>query len=171
MTARRLRERIRRGIDALEQEALKVKNSDKSSITEVVGAEGKIELCQKLKMFLDTIPLDNAERLGIEDEGYRVPLEERYREILNAAELAVGKRQEEGRKKEDVLIRLFTAYRLRSEGYPFEGIGEVMGRDHSTIIHYVRRRMPDILSYPKIYKCEMDMYNKMNEILEKHEDS
>jgi len=167
MTARRLRDKIRRGIDQLEQEALKVKNSDKSSITEVVSAEGKIELCQKLKMLLDAIPLDNAERLGIEDEGYRGPLEERYREILNAAELAVGKRQEEGRKKEDVLIRLFTAYRLRKEGYSFEAIGEVVGRDHSTIIHYVRNKMPAMLSYPNIYRDELEVYNKMNEILDK----
>ena len=165
MTARKLRDRIRRAINLLEQAATKVNNADSSSITEVIGAEGKIELCQELKMLLDTIPI-NATPDREDGVAYKSPLEERYEEILSAAQRAVGKRLDEGRKKEDVLIRLFTAYRLRNEGYPFEGIGEVMKRDHSTIVHYVRKRMPDLLSLPKIYKRELDMYNKMNEILE-----
>ena len=168
MTAKKLRDRILRGIDRLEQDARKVKDSDKSSITEVVGAEGKIEMCQKMKMLLDTIPVDDApDFLEETDEVYENPIEERHAVILRAAQRAVGKRLEEGRRKEDVLIRLFTAYRLRSEGYPYEGIGEVMKRDHSTIVHYVRKRVPDMLSLPSIYRSELDMFTKMNEILDK----
>lgn len=166
MTAKKLRDRIRRGIERLEQEARREKNSDSSSITEVVKAEGKIEACQEMSMLLDTIPVEETFYLPDVKEIYESPIEERHAAILRAAQIAVGKRLEDGRRKEDVLIRLFTAYRLRQEGFSVEGIGAVMGRDHSTVVHYVRRRLPDMLSLPNIYRREKDMFDKMNEILD-----
>ena len=99
------------------------------------------------------------------------PIKERYGVILQAAQQAVGKRLAAGRRKEDVLIRVFVAHRLRQEGYSYEAIGEVMNRDHATIVHYERTKMGGMLSLPKMYRDELKMYNKMNEILEKHEDS
>lgn len=98
-------------------------------------------------------------------------IKERYGIILQAAQQAVGKRLAAGRRKEDVLIRVFVAHRLRQEGYSYEAIGEVMNRDHATIVHYERTKMGGMLSLPKMYREELKMYNKMNEILEKHEDS
>lgn len=91
---------------------------------------------------------------------------ERYKAVLSAAQKAVGKRLADGRRNDDVLIRLFAAYRLRLEGYSFDAIGKAMGRDHSTIIHYVRKKMADMLSLPNFYRRELKMYDKMNEILE-----
>ena len=100
------------------------------------------------------------------DSEFRPPISERYGIVLWAAQLAVGKQFCSGRAEEDVLIRVFTAYRLRLEGYSLDAIGKVMHRDHSTIIHYVRKKMADMLSVPGVYRKELDMYNKMNEILE-----
>ena len=93
------------------------------------------------------------------------PIKERYGVILQAAQQAVGKRLEEGRRKEDILIRVFIAHRLRKEGYSYEAIGEMMNRDHATIIHYERTKMGGMLSLPKMYREELKMYDKMNEIL------
>lgn len=99
------------------------------------------------------------------DAEFKPPISERYEIVLYAAQLAVGKQLCAGRAEEDVLIRVFTAYRLRLEGYSLDAIGKVMHRDHSTIIHYVRKKMADMLSVPGLYRKELDMYNKMNEIL------
>ena len=112
-------------------------------------------------MLLDTIPIENP----TEPETYKSPLDERYTVVLLAAQQAVGKRLGAGRDKEDVLIRMFTAYRLREEGYSLEAIGKALGRNHSTVIHYVQKRLPDMLSIPHIYRSEAEMFNKMNEIL------
>lgn len=169
MTAKEVIERISRGITRLEQKASMVKNADSSSITEVINAEGKIELCKEMQMLLDTIPIDAAPGCRDEEE-YEDPLgspiEKRYGVILKAAQQAVGKRLGEGRDRDDVLIRMFAAYRLREEGYKFESIGEVMHRNHSTVVHYVGTRLPNMLSLPNMYRKELDMLNKMNEILD-----
>ena len=101
----------------------------------------------------------------------KIPIGERYDEVLRAAQTAVGKRLTKGRRQEDVLIRVFVSYRLRCEGYSCEEIGKAMNRDHSTVVHYARKNMGDMLSLPHMYKDELKMYNKMNEILDKHEDS
>lgn len=100
------------------------------------------------------------------DSEFRYPISERYDVVLWAAQLAVGKQLCSGRAEEDVLIRVFTAYRLRLEGYSFGAIGKVMNRDHSTIIHYVRKRMADMTSIPGVYSKELSMYERMTELLE-----
>ena len=168
MTAKALRDKIRRGINRLEQQAHKVKNADSSSITEVVGAEARIELCQELSMLIDTIAIEETPNfLDEPQEIYESPIEERFAEVLRAAQQAVGKRLGNGREKENVLIRMFVAYRLRSEGYTCEAIAKLMNRNHSAVVHYVRRRIPDMQSVPKHYKSELEMLEKMNEILDK----
>lgn len=167
MTAKELRERIRRGVERLEVEAQTVKDADSSSITEFVRAEGKIEICKALQMMLDTIPIEGCPDEDEEEPTwYKSPVEKRYYTVLRAAQQVVGIRLGEGRRKEDVLIRVFVSHRLRSEGYSFEAIGKVMHRDHSTVIHYVRSNMGDMLSLPNMYREELEKYKKMNEILD-----
>lgn len=100
------------------------------------------------------------------DSEFRPPISERYGIVLWAAQLAVGKQLCSGRAEEDVLIRVFTAYRLRKEGYSLGAIGRVMHRDHSTITHYIRNKMSDMLAVPRFYRRELEMYDKMNEILD-----
>ena len=97
---------------------------------------------------------------------FKPPIGERYDIVLWAAQQAVGKQLCAGRRNEDVLIRVFTAYQLRYEGYSFEAIGKIMNRDHSTIIHYVRKKMEDMLALPNMYRTELDMHNKMIDLLD-----
>ena len=97
---------------------------------------------------------------------FKPPIGERYDIVLYAAQLAVGKQLCSGRAEDDVLIRVFTAYRLRKEGYSLGAIGKVMHRDHSTITHYIRNKMSDMLAVPRFYRRELEMYDKMNEILD-----
>ena len=94
-------------------------------------------------------------------------IKERYGVILQAAQQAVGKRLAAGRRKEDILIRVFISHRLRQEGYSYEAIGQMMNRDHATIVHYERVKMGSMLSLPKMYREELKMYDKMNEIIDK----
>ena len=96
---------------------------------------------------------------------FKPPIGERYDVVLSAAQEAVGKKLCSGRATEDVLIRVFVAYRLRQEGYSFDTIGKVMHRDHSTVMHYVRKKMDDMLSLPDYYRNELDMYDKMCALL------
>lgn len=100
-------------------------------------------------------------------EAHETPIKQRYGVVLRAAQQAVGKRLAEGRRKEDVLIRVFISHRLRQEGYSYEAIGEMMNRDHATIVHYERTKMGGMLSLPKMYREELEMYDKMNEIIDK----
>lgn len=100
------------------------------------------------------------------DTEFKPPISERYAIILYAAQLAVGKQLCSGRAEDDVLIRVFTAYRLRKEGYSLGAIGNVMHRDHSTVTHYIRKKMADMMSVPGVYRRELEMYDKMNEILD-----
>ena len=108
-----------------------------------------------------------AEALWPKDKEMGIPIKERCGVLLRAAQQAVGKRLGNGREKENVLIRMFVAYRLRSEGYTCEAIAKLMGRNHSAVSHYVRKRIPDIQSLPSIYRSELDMFTKMNDILDK----
>lgn len=100
------------------------------------------------------------------DAEFKPPISERYDIVLYAAQIAVGKQLCAGRAEDDVLIRVFTAYRLRKEGYSLGAIGIVMHRDHSTITHYIRNKMSDMLAVPRVYRRELEMYDKMNEILD-----
>ena len=106
-----------------------------------------------------------AEALWSGAPGHKEPLKARHDVVLQAAQQAVGKRLAPGRRKEDVLIRVFVAYQLRQEGYSYEAIGEAMNRDHATVIHYVRKKMGDMLSLPSMYRDELKMYNKIKNIL------
>ena len=57
-----------------------------------------------------------------------------------------------------VLARTFIAYQLRLDGYLIEDIGLVLGRDHSTIIYYIKL-MNDYLSVP-CYKTERKIWKE-----------
>lgn len=90
--------------------------------------------------------------------------EERYNVVLQAAEEATGWRLSTSRTAENSTIRTFISYHMHNEGFSYESIGRVMHRNHSTITHLVRK-MEDMLSLPQMYKPELDMYNKMVELL------
>ena len=89
---------------------------------------------------------------------------ERFPFVLACAELAVGQPLADSRDKNNTNIRSLVAFQLHMEGYSYTDIGRMMKRDHSTVIHLVRK-MEDMLSLPQAYKQEINMYNKMHELL------
>lgn len=118
-----------------------------------------VEYVQELATILAAL------RVDFDDSERKQPIGIRARAVIQAAQEAVGKKMAKTRRAEDVLIRMFASDRLRREGYSYEEIGRVLGRDHATIIHYVGKKMSDILALPNIYRDEIKMYNKMNELL------
>lgn len=119
-----------------------------------------VRYAHELQAFLDAFYVKQALA------AYAYPVMKRYNEVLQAAQHAVGRQLSSSRERDNVLIRVFTAYQLRSEGYSFEAIGKCMGYNHTVIIHYVRKRMDAMLSLPRIYRRELEMFNKMKEILD-----
>ena len=98
--------------------------------------------------------------------GCTAPIAERYAEVLAAAERAVGVKMNPGRDAVTTTVRSFVAYRLHKEGYSYNDIGRMMGRDHSTVVHLVERK-ENALSVPGAYKSETEMFNRFEEILGK----
>lgn len=85
--------------------------------------------------------------------GYRFPF------ILSCAELAVGRALTRERCKENTIIRAFVAYRLRTEGYTYKEIGEMLNRDHSSVVH-LNAIVRNMLSVPEAYKDEVPMFQE-----------
>ena len=102
--------------------------------------------------------------LLLDENKCRPSIGERFPFVLSCAELAVGQPLADVRDKNNTNIRSFVSFQLHMEGYSYTDIGRMMRRDHSTVIHLVRK-MEDMLSLPQAYKQEINMYNKMLELL------
>ena len=99
-----------------------------------------------------------------EKYGILPPIEERYPDVLKAAEQATSWMLTDSRERENTLIRSFVAYKLREEGYLYSDIGKMLRRDHSTITH-LANRMRDMLSLPNAYKWEVQQFKRFEEML------
>lgn len=88
-----------------------------------------------------------------------VPIEERFPGVLACAEIACGQPLTDTRERGNTIIRQFVAYRLVKEGYHYSEIGRVMGRNHSTISHYIRK-VENMLSVPKAYRREIQLFER-----------
>lgn len=91
------------------------------------------------------------------------PIDERYQQVLSAAQTATGRILANTRSRSDTLIRMFVAHRLHEEGYSFSRIGRMMHRDHSTAVHLCKT-MNEMLSVSYAYKEEMEMYERFCEL-------
>ena len=89
---------------------------------------------------------------------------DRYRLAIQAAEEATGWTLTGTRTAENSTIRAFISYYLHKEGYSYGAIGRVMHRNHSTIMHLVKK-MQDMFSLPEVYKDDLAMYNAMIDML------
>lgn len=94
------------------------------------------------------------------------PLDERYPEVLKAAESAAGWRLSGTRDAWNSLLRAFIAYQLRHEGYTYSEIGRALGRDHSSVMH-MEQRIDDMISLPNAYYSEVNLFRKFEESLSK----
>lgn len=95
-------------------------------------------------------------------------IEDRYRQLLEAAESTFGRKMQQGRENEDVMMRRFISYKLREDGYTFSQISRVMGKNHSTIIHLIYQ-MEDYFALPEMYKEDIKRYLKFNSTVMQNE--
>lgn len=93
----------------------------------------------------------------------KIPASERYADLLPAAEKAVGCKMTNNRNHENILVRTFVSFILHNEGYSFSEIGRLMNRDHSSITH-MYKRMGDMLSLPRAYGPEIDMFREFERL-------
>ncbi len=76
----------------------------------------------------------------------------------------VNIRETKDRSRRVVWTRYIFCFVARREGYSQTNIGEVIGRDHSTIC-YAERRVNEAFSIPAAYAPEIELYNKYIEAL------
>lgn len=103
-------------------------------------------------------------RMEVLPNDYKPTVGERYLQVLSVAERASGVRLTESREAGNALIRSIVAYRLVKEGYHYSEIGKAMGRNHSTISHYVRK-VENMLSVPLAYRREVQQFKRFEEML------
>lgn len=90
---------------------------------------------------------------------------ERYSALLPVAEKLVGAKLGDKRTPEQMLIRLMVSCRLYDEQYTISEIGRVIGRDHSTIMYYIKRR-DDYFSVPTMYTYEVSLLERFKDSIE-----
>lgn len=95
-------------------------------------------------------------------------IEDRYQQLLEAAESTFGRKMQKGRDIDDVMMRRFIAYKLREDGYTYSQISRVMGKNHSTIIHLIYQ-MEDYFELPKMYKEDIKKYLKFHSTIIQNE--
>lgn len=93
----------------------------------------------------------------------RPPLDERFPQILAAAETVVGCQLTDARSWENTIIRAFVAYRMHNEGYTRHEAGIYLNRDHATIT-YLYFKIADMFSVPQAYKTELSMLKRFESI-------
>jgi chromosomal replication initiator protein len=73
------------------------------------------------------------------------------------------------RKRELVIARHIAFYCLKQKGYALNKIGEYFGgRDHATVINALKK-MKNWEKVPKSYKNELDLKNKIKDILDNYD--
>ena len=87
-------------------------------------------------------------------------LRERYDIVKSVVENVMEHKMTEGRTRDDVLCRMFVAYILHQDGYSLSKIGEILNKNHSTVIYLVRT-VNDMVEVPSAYSFEI---SKLNEI-------
>lgn len=68
MTNTELIQAIRNEIERLEEEARKVRVSKEKSLNEMIGADGKVNLCRDILSFLSTLESEKPMKQGLDKE-------------------------------------------------------------------------------------------------------
>ncbi len=85
--------------------------------------------------------------------------------VLPIAEHVVGRKMDGSRKSDNVAIRRMVAFRLKEEGFRNYHIGQAMGMNHSTILHYVRT-MENAFDEPIFYAGDIRQYVRFKDAVE-----
>lgn len=117
--------------------------------------------------------LSAKEQIELRKELVRITLDEVNPTVLDVACHYIGvmnkivKRdvREPSRERRVVDARIILGYFLYREGLTNEKIGQLLGKDHSTVVHY-RRLMADALSFPQTAPQLMLLYNKFLKAIE-----
>ena len=106
-----------------------------------------------------------AERiLDVKDEPV-LDAGERCAALVSVAEQALGCTMDRSRSATSVAIRRFVSWRMRQDGYSFNDIARAMGVNHSTV-HYYVRMMRDEFEMPSVFRNDVGLYHKFNEMLD-----
>lgn len=65
----------------------------------------------------------------------------------------------EGRRRENTYARVVVSVCLKEAGYNISAIGKILGKDHSTIIHYMNM-WKNAMSLPIVFRDLISLYNK-----------
>lgn len=87
-----------------------------------------------------------------------LPKENPAQHPIEVMETILGHPIPEGKSREASNARMIIAIYLLEQGFTLSKIGEFLGRDHSTIIHY-RSVWYEMQTYPKMYASEISMFH------------
>lgn len=87
-------------------------------------------------------------------------LRERYELVKSVVEDVMTHKITDERTRDNVLCRMFIAYILHQDGYSLSKIGEMLGKDHSTITYLVRT-VKDMIQVPLAYSFEISKLNSI----------
>jgi chromosomal replication initiation ATPase DnaA len=119
----------------------------------------------ELEEFLSNCRNGDKIKMEVLPDGYKVSVDERYKQVLSVAEQTTKMKLTETREAGNALIRSIVAYRLVKEGYHYSEIGKAMGRNHSTISHYIRK-VENMLSVPFAYRREICLFKEFERLLD-----
>lgn len=74
---------------------------------------------------------------------------------------------DESRSREGVTARMIAAYQLREDGLTHAIIGALIGKDHSTVVYYIKR-MDAVLHLPG-YKAERETWREFKDKLDEYD--
>ena len=120
---------------------------------------------QEYEDFLSGCRDGDTVRIEVLFNDYKPTVGERYLQVLSVAEQATKMKLTDTREAGNALIRSIVAYRLVKEGYHYHEIGSAMGRNHSTIVHYVKK-VDGMLSVPLAYKREIGLFKEFERLLD-----
>ena len=72
--------------------------------------------------------------------------------------------REKDRKRKSVWARNFLAYKLKQMGLSLNVIGDIIERDHSTVVHALKSAK-NALEYPLLYQDSIEIWNSFQEKL------
>ena len=117
------------------------------------------------KELMDTI------RKSLEDEGYFITSSQLWADYLlrtAASVLQIGW-PDNSQRDESVYCRTMVAYQLRSEGRTMHNVGDLVGRNHATVVNMLHN-METVLAHPHIYRTANAQYQQFKSIInETHE--
>lgn len=86
--------------------------------------------------------------------------------LIMAMESLLGERlTAPTRKRMVVNARYIVAYQMRAEGFTLKAIGNLLDKDHATIMHGIGKMM-DIMAYSRSYPQEFELFKNFQKLIQ-----